>query len=976
MGDVHRPQLFTVPLGTSLTDALAAHLLENSSDNRQLADCLILMPNNRAIKSLTDSFVRQAKGGLLLPRMVAVGDLALDQKLPALLDPIGDTASEPIAPAIQAIDRRILLTRLIQLHRPATSAVEALKLASKLASALDVLEIEEIGLEDVRAADLTDDLQAHWQSAYQDFLSIAAGYYAELSVRNLQSAPARRNILLNRFAAALPLKIPVIAAGITTAAPAIARLLKAVSRLPQGMIVWPHIDLEMADTDWDALGPVKREGLSDLSEETHPQFHLKLLLDKMGVRRDECTLFPGCNLDPALTSVDRIFASADQVLHWADLPLVDKKLKQARVMTAADSAEEALAIAMLIRHALETPEKQVSLVTPDRELAVRVSAQLKRWDIDVDDSAGQPLIQLPPATLLLGLAEMVADQIGPVSLLSVLKHPLVRAGEGRLAWLENVRKLDVSLRGPRLGLGLKAITETILAGDLPKEVKPEATDWWRETSALFAGFDSSAAANLPMLLDIVIDAATQLTDGKVWQGHVGRQLAQLLEEYRATDIAGIDLVNRTALPALLSQLLDSEVSRPVYGSHPRVAIYGLLEARLQQADLVICAGLNEGTWPQMPQPDPWLSPILRRELKLPGLERNIGLSAHDLMGLLGAKEVVLSRAVRDRSGPTIASRFLLRTQALIGAQLQEETDAISWARQIDKGETVRFAVQPKPNPSREQRRVDISVTQIETLRADPFAFYANKILGLKAMRLVGGEPDSAWRGVVIHDILKKWADEDGYAPEKLVARAEARLANPAFHPAVRILWQPRLAAALKWVAQETNEMQASGRKILNTECWGALTLCGVEVKGQADRIDRDANGGLVVVDYKSGKAPSTKSVKAGFRIQLGLLGAMAEAGTMNGVNGQAMGFEYWSLAKNDKNKWGFGSIKSPAKAKNGEIVEVVPNALRFAREAVENWIIGDAPFTAKLHPEYAYSDYDHLMRLNEWYGRQDDTHNA
>jgi ATP-dependent helicase/nuclease subunit B len=968
MADAHRPQLFTVPLGTSLTDALAGHLLK--TDAETLPDTLILMPNNRAIKSLTESFVRQAKQGLLLPRMVAVGDLALDESLGSLLDPIGGDAADPLLPAIAKIDRRIVLTRLIQKQRPNTSPVEALKLAKNLAAPLDVLEIEEVGLEQVRALDLKPDMQAHWQSAYDDFLAIAAAYYAELKARKQVSAPARRNQLLGRFANALPLGTPIIAAGITTAAPAIARLLKAVSRLPKGVVVWPHIDLTMADDDWDALGPVKREGATDLAEETHPHFHLKLLLDRMGVRRDELAIFPEHRRNSALDSVDRIFARADQVLDWAELAPADKRLKQARVMTANDSAEEALAIAILIREALETPEKRIALVTPDRELAVRVSAQLRRWDIKVDDSAGQPLIQLPPATLLLNLAEMAADRIAPVPLLAVLKHPLVHAAEGRLEWLEQVRLLDLALRGPRLGLGVAAIQAAILDGDLAKDAKPGALTWWQDIAAIFATFDQSTKADLPALLDMLVTAATTLTDGKIWQGHAGRQLVQLLETYRATDLAGLGAVERGSLPALLTQLLDSEVSRPVFGSHPRVAIYGLLEARLQQADFVICAGLNEGTWPQMPQPDPWLSPQLRRSLNLPGLERNIGLSAHDLMSLLGSKDVVLSRATRDRSGPTVASRFLLRTQALVGAQLREERSALDLARRIDVGEKQKPASRPKPMPSKEQRRVKISVTQIETLKADPFAFYAGKILRLKSLPQVGGEPDAAWRGIVVHDILQKWADEDGYVPEKLTARAGELLANPAFHPAIRVLWQPRVTEALSWIARETLEMREAGRHIISTESDGTLTVAGVELTGRADRVDRDANGALVIVDYKSGKPPSAKSVKAGFKIQLGLLGAMADAGKFKDVSGKAQGFEYWSLGKNKQK--GLGYINRPATAKNGMLADFIPEALKFAREAVENWIIGDAPFTAKLHPEHApYDDYNQLMRLNEWYGRQD-----
>jgi ATP-dependent helicase/nuclease subunit B len=967
MADAHRPALFTVPLGTSLTDALAAHLLTSSGE--ALPDTLILMPNNRAIKSLTESFVRQAKKGLLLPRMVAVGDLALDETLASLLDPIGGECSNPVLPAIAEIDRRILLTRLIQKQRPNTSAVEALKLAKNLAAALDVLEVEEVGLSEVRELDLKPDMQTHWQTAYDDFLAIAADHYKELAARKQVSAPARRNRLLDRFATALPTDRPVIAAGITTAAPAIARLLKAVSRLPQGVVVWPHIDLGMSDDDWDALGPIRREGASDITEETHPHFHLKLLLDRMGIRRDEVVVFLGHKRNGGLDSVDRIFARADQVLDWADLAPADKRLKQARVMTANDSAEEALAIALLIREALETPEKRIALVTPDRELAIRVSAQLRRWDIRVDDSAGQPLIQLPSATLLLGLAEMAADRIAPVPLLAVVKHPLTRSGDGRLEWLEQVRLLDMALRGPRLGLGLGAIDKAILASALSKETKAAALTWWQSTAGIFAAFDRNTKADLPALLDMLITAATELTEGKIWQGHAGRQLAQLLETYRATDLAALGAVERGSLPALLIQLLDSEVSRPVFGSHPRVAIYGLLEARLQQADFVICAGLNEGTWPQMPQPDPWLSPQLRHKLNLPGLERNIGLSAHDLMSLLGTKDVVLSRAVRDRSGPTVASRFMLRTQALVGPQLRDERAALEWARSIDKGEKQSPAQRPGPMPSKEQRRVEISVTQIETLKADPFAFYAGKILRLKSLSEVGGEPDSAWRGTVVHGILEEWAKEDDYATDKLIARAGTLLANPAFHPAMRILWQPRVTNALAWIAQETLEMREAGREIISAESWGSIILAGVELSGRADRIDRDADGGLVIIDYKSGQPPTAKSVKAGFKIQLGLIGAMAEAGVIKDVSGTARGFEYWSLAKNKQK--GFGFINTPATEKNGMLADFVLDALKFGREAVENWIVGDAPFTAKLHPEHApYDDYNQLMRLGEWYGRQ------
>jgi ATP-dependent helicase/nuclease subunit B len=968
-----RPKLYTVPLGYSLADALAGYLLEQAGAARELlTDTLVLLPNNRAIKSLTDSFVRHAEKGLLLPRMVAIGDLNLDEAMGPLLDPIGDSALPSIPPAISDIERRILLARLIREQRTNITLVEALRLAKHLASALDQLDVEKVGLDQVNDKDLRDDLSAHWQSAYSDFLNIARAYQAELAKQSLLGPAARRNLLLDRFAAALPglpSNMSVIAAGITTAAPAVADLLKSVSRLPCGMLVWPHVDLAMTAKDWDALGPiVKDEGTPPVGEETHPQFHLKLLFERMAICRDEIALFPGIKARPKLAAIDHIFCRADATLDWSGLKQSQKQLEHVSTLTAADTAEEALSIAILIRQALEQPEKRIALVTPDRELALRVAAQLLRWGVRVDDSAGQPLAQMPNATLLFALADLFAEKIGPVSLLSVLKHPLVKAEHERLDWLEQVRALDLLLRGPRPGIGLSAISGVIAAQKGGEKFKILST-WWSEVDQIFKGFDSRDNLKMPAFIELLTQAADRLTDGKVWQGQAGRQLAQLLENYRATDLDILGEADRAALPALMAQLLDSEVTRPVYGSHPRIAIYGLLEARLQQADLVICGGLNEGSWPQLAQPDPWLAPRLRRELKLPGLERNIGLAAHDLASLLGAAQVVLTRAERDRSGPTVASRFWLRMQALLGPHLAQEIYAVGLARIIDVGPKVKPAERPKPMPSREQRRVEISVTQVDMLKADPFSFYARNILNLKTLDAVGGEPSAAWRGTMVHDVLEHWAKTDKLDPDKLIARANGLLANPAFHPALRVLWQPRITAGLEWIAKQTAELGSEGRVVIAAESKGRLKIAGVELVGRADRIDKLLDGGFVVVDYKSGQPPTKKSVTAGFSLQLGLIGAMAEDGSIAGVRGTAKGFEYWSIAKNKSG--GFGYMLNPVSDKDGEGADFVVNSVRVAREAIDTFILGDAPFVAKLHPDYAlYGDYDQLMRLGEWYGRE------
>ena len=357
------------------------------------------------------------------------------------------------------------------------------------------------------------------------------------------------------------------------------------------------------------------------------------------------------------------------------------------------------------------------------------------------------------------------------------------------------------------------------------------------------------------------------------------------------------------------------------------------------------------------------------------MDRNIGLSAHDLATALGAQEVLLTRARRDRGGPTVASRFLLRIKALIGTALQADDEVLAWADALDHpAEKEAFATRPLPMPNAEQRLVSLSVTDFDQLKSDPYSFYAKRILGLPVLEKVDAEPSYAWRGSLVHDILEKWFTHDQCAVDKLVARADALLAQEATDPLLRTLWQPRIAAGLRWVADETRRlMTEQGRVVAVAEQPGTVHIKGVAVRGRVDRIDRTADGELVIIDYKTGIPPSTKQVNAGFALQLGLIGYMAEQLAIKGVSGTASHFEYWSLAKIKAKDFGFISVPTSTREsdKKPKSDDFVAFAVEQAESAISKWILGSAPFTAKLHPEYAlYGDYDQLMRLQEWNGRQ------
>jgi ATP-dependent helicase/nuclease subunit B len=382
---------------------------------------------------------------------------------------------------------------------------------------------------------------------------------------------------------------------------------------------------------------------------------------------------------------------------------------------------------------------------------------------------------------------------------------------------------------------------------------------------------------------------------------------------------------------------------------------------------VIAGGLNEGVWPALPAPDPWLGPRIRAELGLPGLERRIGLAAHDLVGVLGSRDVLVTRARRDARAPTIASRLWLRLEAMTGGMVRARAP-LAWARAIDASPEFAPAVRPQPCPPAAWRPRKLAVTRLDRLKADPYAFYAQAMLALSPLDLVDAEPGPAWRGTAVHAVLEAWAKEDGCDPDRLPARADAMLAGIAAHPVLRAFWTPRLREAVEWIAAEMTRLRGEGRDVLLAEEFGRATIAGIELYGKADRIDGQADGSLAIVDYKTGTPPGPRQVFAGYAMQLGLLGLIAEHGGFPGVRGEPRAFEYWSLAQKG------GKLGHVAKALGNkpaiDPADFTAHALRHFEAAVARWLTGEEPFTAKLHPELApYGDYDQLMRLDEWYGR-------
>ena len=989
---MRQPELFSIAPHTGFVDALARGLLDRCGDDPlALARTHVLLPNRRGARALTEAFVRlSGPRGLLLPRMTPVGDLG-DDSFDRFAQ--GDAAVPPAVPVLQ---RRLELARLVRQlpvgrdsgREMERSAVEALRLGDELGTTLDALLAEEIDPARLQTVVEREELAHHWQETLK-FLEVVITAWPPARAALGSSDGGTRvaaliDALVARWAAAPPAGI-VVAAGISGSSPAIVRLLAAIARLPRGILVLPGLDMDMSEAGEGRWAAIRcgEEGLRDSEE--HPQFALKLLLARLGFERADVRDWArdwgvaGAGDGPAVRTrrVSEAMAPADAADGWHEaLPEDGAGFEAVSAVEAATPSEEAQVIALALREALTVPERTAALVTPDRALARRVAAHCRRWGIMVDDSAGTPLRLTPPGALATAMVEAMAQGFAPVALLAVLKHPLVAKGEAtRLPWLEAVRRLDRALRGVRPPPGLEAVGEQIERWVTDREQDARLTLWWEQAAAALqplSDLGERGTIDLPRLAAALRLAGNALCGDGLWAGTDGRALAGLVEKLEADGgVFGVFAVDDA--PALVAALLSDIAVRPAYGGHPRLAILGPLEARLQRADLMILGGLNEGTWPGRAAPDPWLAPAIRTRLGLPGLARETGLAAHDFTGGLGARHVLLTRARRDASAPLVPSRFWLRLQAFTGG-IRRDDRLLAIARRIDSRGRVTAGAMPRPAPASAKRPRVLSVTEVDTLVADPFAFYAKRLLRLNPLDPIDQDPTAATRGTRVHGVLEDWTSSGGGSLARLEQLTEAMLqAEGTLFPLLRALWAPRARRALRWAGETVHAREVAGWTAVAAEAAGRLTLVnGITVKGRADRIDRDAEGRLAVIDYKTGRAPTKAQVQGGFANQLGLLAAMAALGTLRTRDGAAVAagpaqeIAYWKLGGGNTP----GEIADPLK---GKPVMTAPEHVEFVLAHVtaltSRLLDGDAAFEPKVHPGLAWGDYDHLARVREWIDR-------
>ena len=958
--------LFYLPPGVDFAQELVCGLKERLSGHspEAMARVRLFLNSQRMRRRVIDVFT--AGGASFLPRMDVVSELQGDPILADLPHPDPD------------LRRRLQLTRLVGsllTAQPDLAPMSArFDLAESLMRLLTEMQDEAVSPAAVAELDVSNH-SVHWART-QEFLKIVAPLALARG-----DMPSRQREAVSRLARAWKCEPPgdlVVIAGSTGSRGTTALLMETIAHLDLGAVVVPGFDNVQPNAVW-------REMRDAMAAEDHPQFRYRQLMERLKVAPDGFQ--PWRSVSPVDPERNRVISLALRPAPVTDqwrvegpqLPDLVSACAGMSLVEAASSREEATSIALALRRAVDSGTR-AALITPDRGLSRRVAAALARWGIVADDSAGKPLSLSPPGRFLRLVARGFTGPVTSDYLLTVLKHPLAGSLAARGQHLSNVRSLELHLRryGPAFPRGQDLLDWATK--------QPSALPWAEALSAVVRQLGGASTAPLAEHVRrhiAVAEALARGTDvvgaGQLWREASGEATLKFMTSLREEAPHG-DFMTAADYRNFFDTLIQEGEVREPGVRNPLVAFYGHREAREMVADLVILGGLTDGVWPASADPDSWLNRRMRRDAGLLLPERQIGLAAHDFQQAIAAKEVILTRALRDAEAETVPSRWLNRLCNLMEG-LPERRGPLALiemrkrgrilmesARALERPSTKHTqdprllpALRPSPCPPVGARPKRLSLTRITTLIRDPYAIYAQYVLGLRPLDPLRHLPEERDRGTAVHKVLEVFVknrppDEALLeARARLLATAEAILREETPFPSARILWLARLERAADHLLNQ--DTKHDGMPVLIEET-GQISVGsgGFTLFGTPDRIDILPDGRLHLIDYKNG-SPPTEAQQESFDKQLLFAAAMAERG----------GFA--QLGRSEVARITFIGLGAGEKAIETEISsEKLDEQWRRFTQLIDRYGQAETGYAARRAVfETRYSrDYDHLSRFGEW----------
>jgi len=919
----------TIGFSGDLANHIVKTVLDKTRGNPMAAAGIhIILPTRRACLIVKKAFLRESRETpLLLPKLLPLYDL--------------DVLNESIPTALPPLERTLLLAHLCAKKPSVITLDGALKIAIGLGEILDEFYQFEVQTTNLSTLVQNPVFAEHWNETLT-FLNIITEEWPKiLKQMNKIDETDRRIRLINAYTEQISqMNTPVIAAGLDGGLPSVRRLLAAIQKKENGLVLLEGIDPFLSSDEYRVIN------------ENHYHHGLKQILAALDKQPWDIPLI-GHRTERENLMIEAL-KPEQKTEEWQHAHINPSALNDVTRIDCDTTQDEALTIALILRGVLDQPEKTATLVTPDRGLAKRVIDEMKRWNITLDDSGGTPVSQTEVGVFFRLIAKVGETHGDPAELLALLKHPLAADGKNPTEFRQFIRQTEKLARKDQ-----KTFTPLLSTN----------------ISSFISLFDNNISVPFKTFLSKHIQLAETLATShdrtgieRLWQSDAGQTLFEFLT-YLSEQADLIGLIEPASYSAVLDILMNGLNIRSNYGMHPRLDILGPIEARFHHADVCIIGGLNEGTFPTLPETGPWLNRPMRQTLGLPAPETKIATTAMDFAHCFCAPTVFLTRAKKAEGSETIPSRFLSRLEAvLMGANIPFPIQTNDWASALDTPESLAKVTRPCPCPPVSARPRQLSVTQIETWMRNPYAIYARHILNLKPLEALNSDQKQRAYGLAVHKILELYTQkkQDHWDEKEMMLLADSVFDTVGMSITDKIFYRPRFEQTARFLCTSQNEVADTVKRIL-VEQNASLTIDlgndSFTLTGRLDRLDILKDGTVRILDYKTGGAPSPKEVLAGYAPQLPLEAYLVQSGGCQNLSPHSVSeLSYWKLASKETD---CKTIVLTKKIPADQLIEHTVNGLKTLIEVFNH---PETPYEAcpVAGKEPTYNDYDYLSRSAEW----------
>jgi|GEM_PF-1928025 len=841
------------PPEVDILKLLSTHIQKSQNTGLfSINQAYVFMPTRRSCRLFEKAFFQNCeKKSTLLPTIMPIGDPSPDMIPLSIRSSILEKVTIPDEKSL--IQQQIMATELLQSLPLFSSAPwhQCFSLAQDLLNFYEKITTQGIVPNTINM-DTILPVSTHNQQQIQ-FLKIFLKQWPEILNEHslIDRGSFRYKILLAlaNFWQTTPPKIPVFAILSAGWIPPVLNLIKTLTNVPTAQ-VWIH----------GAPTPAAKINILENLPETHPFFYLTNLCKQLQLSDTYLPVYPGVEKKATKSSVF-LPAFLPKEKNIPPLPIQKYAAQSIALCECSTEEEEAQTIALSLRETLLEPTKTAALVTPNKGLAKRVQAHLQRWNISIDSSAGTPLNEKAFTQFCLQTLNLLEKNIDFFSLLNTLNAPFIKTKQ----------HLSIDLLKEYRNCPKITSLELLLE-------KVQKKDAWLEALLLRDNFMKKKKSLPSGWITLYISWLETIVEEKFWEMEEACSFIESLKNLQCIE----KKLDKHQFFQLLNEYISQQKFRSSQGDHPRLFILGLRESRLVHVDKLILSGLNEGSWPSSPEQNMWQYTHLQKELELPTDKTKIGYDGFDFwVGLSAANNVILTRSIKNTQGPTTPARWLNYLQLYFAKNnlvlktlphLKEALEALN-----SPPPTPATLKRPSIKIPSKNRPSKLSITQVEKFLKDPYLLYCQKILNLSPFIKPEDTLNTLDFGILVHAALEEYTMNMPHPPNKksLFNILQKKLTEKFPYVFNNPFWKKRINRLVDWITPQLEIVQKNNTKIF-PELWGEMTINRqLTLFGKIDRIDVSANG-ISIVDYKTGRLPTKKSVLEGASPQLSLSAILAK----------------------------------------------------------------------------------------------------